>query len=282
MVVEAEEVSGDTIDDAYYLRNRIVEDRFGVNIRQVPAIPLSAELTMFRRSVDSGDNSFDVALMSYGAAANLAISNYVMAFEEIHYIDFDRPWWDVGSRRDLSIANRTYIMASDMSIGDNDNTWLIYFDKQHVQDHGLTMPYELVHEGKWTFDAMLSMMREVALDVDADGRFTINSDDRFGFLTHGENYAGMWIAAGHTLLAKDSDDLPYIAFNNEPFVNTWAKIVEIMGHETTNNNDIAFISSGLRDGRTLFATEILKFVRDYRENEREFGILPMPKFDEVQ
>jgi hypothetical protein len=280
MVVE--EMTGDTIDDAYYKRNRIIEDRLNINIKQIVANPLAQESPMFRRSVDSGDNSFDISLMSYGAAANLAISNYCLALNEVDYLDFDKPWWDRGSLRDLSIGGRTYLMASDMSIGDNDNTWLIYFDKQHVQDHGLTSPYLLVEGGKWTFDAMFDMMREVSHDVDGDGRISIAGGDRFGLLTHGENYAGMWIAAGQRLIGKDSGDLPYISFGTESFVRVWEKIVEIMGHESCNNNDIPFISSGLRDGHTLFGTEILKFVRDYRENEREFGILPMPKFNEAQ
>jgi hypothetical protein len=173
-------------------------------------------------------------------------------------------------------------MASDMSIGDNDNTWLIYFDKQHVQDHGLETPYTLVNEGRWTFDAMFDMMKVVAHDVDGDGRLVMNSDDRFGFLTHGENYAGMWIAAGQTLITKNSDDMPEISFGSETFVNAWQKIIEIMNDMTTNNNNIEFISEGLRDGRTLFGTEILKFVRNYREHEREFGIIPMPKYNEQQ
>jgi hypothetical protein len=203
-----------------------------------------------------------------------------MDLSEVPYLDFDKPWWDRGSQRDLSIANRIYMMASDISIGDNDNTWLLYFDKQHVQDHGLEIPYNLVDEGIWTFDMMFDMMRVVAADLDGDGVMTMN--DRFGLLTHGENYAGMWIAAGQTLIAKDADDLPYIAFDNETFINVWQKIVEIMNDPSCKADDIPFISSGLRDGQTLFGTEILKFVRDYRENEREFGILPMPKFNEMQ
>jgi hypothetical protein len=171
-------------------------------------------------------------------------------------------------------------MACDISIGDNDNTWLIFFDKQHVMDHGLESPYNIINEGRWTFDTMYEMMRAVAADLDGDGRMTVN--DRFGLLTHGENYAGMWIAAGQALITKNAQDLPEIAFGSEAFINVWHKIIEIMNDESCKADDIPFISSGLRDGQTLFGTEILKFVRDYRENEREFGIIPMPKFSERQ
>ena len=277
MVVEEE--TGDSINDSYYRRNRLVEDRLNINIKQT-VTALGNDQTRIRRAVDSGDNSFDIAFIRYGGAANLAINNYLAPLNDVPWLDFDKPWWDRGSFKDLSIAGRSYMMASDLSIGDNDNTWLIYFDKQYVQDYGLDTPYELVSEGRWTFDVMLEMMKTVAHDVDGDGRMTAN--DRFGFLTHGENYAGMWIAAAQTLIAKNENDMPYISFGSETFINIWQKIVEIMNDESCRADNIEFISTGLRDGQTLFGTEILKFVRDYRENEREFGIIPMPKFNETQ
>ena len=277
MVVDEE--TGDTIDDAYYKRNRIVEDKLNINIKQV-ITALGSDQSRFRRAVESGDNSFDIAMIRYNGAANLATSNYCMALNDVPYLDFEKPWWDKGSLRDLSIAKRNYMMASDISIGDNDNTWLIFFDKQHIIDLGLDVPYTLVENGQWTFDKMLEMMKAAEIDLDGDGRMTVN--DQFGFLTHGENYAGMWIAANQTLIEKDNDDMPYVAFNNETFISVWEKIIEIMNDTSCKADDIPFISSGFRDGKTLFGTEILKFVRDYRENEREFGIIPIPKFNEAQ
>jgi hypothetical protein len=219
--------------------------------------------------------------LAYNAAARLAASNYCVPFSEIPYVDMDKPWWDQGSRRDLSIAKQNFLMASDISIGDNDNTWLIYFDKRLIQDLGLEMPYTLVNDGKWTFDKMREMMKSAEFDVDGDGKISM-ANDRYGFLTHGENYAGMWIAAGQRLITKNADDMPEIAFGNEKFASAWQKIVEIMNDRSCNNNNIEFISTGLANGQTLFGTEILKFVRNYRENEREFGIIPIPKYDEAQ
>lgn len=273
------EETGDTIDDAYYMRNLLVEDRLNIKIKQVTTA-LSGAQSRFRKTVESRDNSFDIAMVSYNDAANLATGNYCVALNDVPYIDFEKPWWDKGSLRDLSISNRNYLMASDISIGDNDNTWLIYFDKQMVEDFGLESPYNLVEQGKWTFDKMYEMMRAAYRDVNSDGK--MNKEDQFGLLTHGENYAGMWIAANQTLIAKDADDMPYIAFNNEKFFNVWVKIIEMMNDLSCKADDIEFISTGLANGQTLFGTEILKFVRNYRANDRNFGIIPMPKLDEAQ
>lgn len=277
-MVVAEE-TGDTIDDAYYRRNRLIEERLNIEIAQKTTAVGSMQGD-FRKEVESGSGGFDIALVHYNDAAKLATNNYCVPLEEIPYIDLDKPWWDQGSRRDLSIANQNYLMASDLSIGDNDNTWLIYFDKQHIQDLNLEMPYNLVNEGKWTFDKMLEMMKTAEYDIDGDGRIT--DKDRYGFLTHGENYAGMWIAAGQRLITKNSDDMPEISFGDEVFTSVWSKIIEIMNDKSCKNDNTEFISTGLANGQTLFGTEILKFVRNYRENEREFGIIPMPKFDEQQ
>jgi len=277
MVVE--EQTGDTIEDAYYKRNRNIEDRLNINIKQ-KITSLGNARSNFKKAVDSGSNAFDVALLRYNDSSALAVSNYCVALNDVPYLDFDKPWWDKGSLRDLSIAKRNYLMASDISICDNDNTWLIYFDKQMIMDYGLESPYNIVSGGRWTFDKLLEMMKVAELDVNGDGKMT--KADQFGFLTHGENYAGMWIAANQTLIAKDADDMPYIAFNTEVFFNVWGKIIEIMNDKSCKADDIPFISSGLANGQTLFATEILKFVRDYRVNEREFGILPIPKYDEKQ
>jgi hypothetical protein len=276
MVVEEE--TGDTIDDAFYRRNRRIEERFNISIKQ-REVPVGNQ-NEFKKEVESGAGSIDAALLSYNAAARLATSNYCVPLNEVPYIDLDKPWWDQGSRRDLSIAKHNFLMASDISICDNDNTWLIYFDKTLTQDLGLESPYKLVDEGRWTFDKLYEMMKTAEFDVDGDGQMTM--DDRFGFLTHGENYAGMWIAAGQRLVTKNADDMPEISFGSETFVNVWQKIVEIMNDTSCKADDIGFISTGLANGQTLFGTEILKFVRDYRENEREFGIIPMPKFNEQQ
>ncbi|GHU38059.1 hypothetical protein FACS1894105_11330 [Clostridia bacterium] len=277
MVVE--EGSAETIDDAYYRRNRNVEDRLNINIKQTPT-SLSVFSKNFKNAVDSGTNSFDIALLRYGDAASLATSNYLAELNDLPYLDFNKPWWDKSSLSDLSISHRNYMMSSDISIGDNDNTWLIYFDKQMVLDYALDSPYSLVNEGKWTFDKMLEMMKATKKDVNNDGK--MDKDDQFGFLTHTENYAGMWIAANQTLIAKDSDDMPYIAFGNERFYSVWQKIITLMNDPSCKQDDIPFISEGLGNGQTLFANEILSFVRNYRVNERDFGIIPMPKYDEQQ
>lgn len=44
----------------------------------------------------------------------------------------------------------------------------------------------------------------------------------------------------------------------------------------------AFIITTMREGRTLFATEVVAYIKYYRDNEYDFGLLPMPKYEKSQ
>ncbi len=277
MVVEEE--IGEILIDSYYRRNRIIEDKLNINIKQVTTTLSNAQNT-FKISVEAGDFSFDCALLRYNDATRLASGNYCIELNSVPFMDFSKPWWDKNSLRDLSVENKNYLVASDISICDNDNTWLIYFDKKMVEDYNLEVPYDLANSGRWTFGKMLEMMRATKVDLDSNGKMNIN--DQFGLLTHGENYAAMWIGADTKIVSKDKDDIPYLTINNERFFTVWSEIIEIMNDDSCKTDDIPFISRGLADGKTLFGTEILKFVRDYRSNERDFGIIIIPKLDETQ
>jgi hypothetical protein len=141
----------------------------------------------------------------------------------------------------------------------------------------LDCPYQLVRDGLWTMDKMLEMMRAAETIDNATGQNEI-----YGLRTHNENVPALWIGGGHTAIGKDRDDMPFLNINNERFILVYEKLREIMIDSSTANTHPTYISTGLRNGDVLFATEILSFVREYRSNERDFGIIPMPKFDEHQ
>ena len=90
------------------------------------------------------------------------------------------------------------------------------------------------------------------------------------------------MAAGERIVRPDQNGIPSAAFETERFVNVWDKTIKLMKSDSCYYESIAFISSGLRDGYTLFATEVIAFLRAYRDNERDFGVIPMPKYDEDQ
>lgn len=274
-----EEITGESINDAFYNRNLAVEDMLNVKINSVVNAS-GGNATAFKNSVDSGDGAYDVAFMTFYDASHTATGGYCVDVNTIPNIDLEKSWWNRDSIEQIKVLGSNYMVASDITIGDKDVMWVLYFDKQYFDDLNLEDPYALVAEGKWTFDKFYDMIKQGLSDLDGNG--TYDMSDRYGLLTHSENYAGMWMSAGESLITLDKDYMPQITWGSERFYSVWDKISQIMGDPAVYGSNIDFISSGLREGKALFATEVVAFIRAYRENEREFGILPMPKFDETQ
>lgn len=274
-----EEITGEPINDAFYNRNLWVEDKMNIKITSV-VNATGGNTSAFKNSVNAGDGAYDCAFMNFTDASRTATGGYCLDIGAMPYVDLDKSWWDRDAREQLKVLGTNYLMASDITIGDKDVMWVLYFDKQYFEDLHLEDPYKLVAEGKWTFDVFYDMIKQGLLDLDGNGVY--NMKDRYGLLTHGENYAGMWMSAGEALIKLDDQNVPQISWGSERFSNVWDKIAQIMGDPAVYGDNIDFISSGLREGNALFATEVVAFIRSYRENDREFGILPMPKYDEAQ
>ncbi len=275
-----EDLKGEVLNDAFFNRNIEVENLLGIKITQ-DAIPDPwAEPQYFNTSVTAGDRAYAAAWMRQEQSASCAMNDMCLDLNELGYIDFSHPWWDYHCIEDTTMAGKNYLVAGDISIADKEAIWVIYFDKQNLANAQLESPYEIVESGKWTQDKMMELMDAVKQDLDGDGQ--MGRTDLWGLLTHPENFAASWMAAGERIVRPDQNGIPSAAFETERFVNVWDKTIKLMKSDSCYYESIAFISSGLRDGYTLFATEVIAFLRAYRDNERDFGVIPMPKYDEEQ
>ncbi len=274
-----EELTGESLNDAFYNRNLLVESLLNITITQT-ARDAGALPGLFKNSVTAGDQAYAAGWLRQKEAAGCAMSNLCLDLNALDPVDLTHPWWDYHSVEDTTMGGKNYLVATDISIADKDAIWVIYFDKQILEDVGLESPYELVDSGRWTQDKMMEMMDAAVLDLDGDGK--MGKRDRWGLLTHSENFAASWLAAGEKIVSLNADGLPEATYENERFYDVWDKTLKLMKSDSCYYQDIGYISSGLRDGNTLFATEVIAFLRVYRVNERDFGVIPMPKYEESQ
>ncbi len=274
-----EELTGEGINDAFFNRNLAVEELLKVKINAV-VNPSGGNASAFKNSVTASDGAYDCAFMNFTDSGAMASGGYALDINRIPNIDLSKSWWSQDSVNQLRVLGSNYLVASDITIGDKDCMWVLFFDKAYFADLHLENPYELVAEGKWTFDKFYEMMKQGLSDLNGNGIY--DTKDRWGLLTHSENYAGLWMSAGQALVSLDANNVPQMTWNSEQFINVWDKICKIMGDQSVKADNIDYISQGLREGNALFATEVVAFIRAYRDNDREFGILPMPKYDENQ
>ena len=276
-----DEPTNEPYEKAIYDRNLAVEELLNIKISSVEETRGSNTYSAFRTSVDASSGDYDCAFLTMGHAATATGAGKCLSWDNLDYVDLEKSWWNRASIEQLALGNKVYMTAGEILLSDKECLWLVYFLKDKIKDEGLENPYELVENNKWTWDKMMEMAARVTDDINGDG--VMDKYDCWGLTTHGENYAALWMAAGLKLIEIDDSGTPYIAWGTEKFFTVFEKIAEIMGNrEVVYGTEIQFISDSIKQNKTLFGTEVVAFIKAYRGNDYQFGLLPMPKYDTSQ
>ena len=276
--VTTEEENGDTMNDAIYQRNRKVEERYKITITETPT---SAAQSDYLKSVQAGDNAFDVALLRMEWALPVVLQNAAVNWADIPHLELDREWWVKGSLTSMSLMNNIYYGVSLFDTTHFDSVRVFYFNKQMIDDFKLESPYDLVESGKWTLNKFHEMGMAVASDLNGDGKWDEN--DRYGF-------GGTPNITGNTLMCgvgailsigKDKDDVPFFDLDKESSIERLTAVSKIMG---TDDGFVCRENYGdvFKSGNILFSNELIYGAVQMRDSETDFGIIPAPKWDEDQ
>ncbi len=276
-----DEPSDNALENALYLRNREVEDMLGCTISERLADTYDSIAGDFQLAVESADTeAFDVAFMNLLHCGTQVGAGNCYDLAEFQYIDLDKSWWDQSSVEQLAIGGRNYMVGGEVLYSDKELLWLIFFTKELISANGLEDPYKLVENNEWTWDKMNEMMAVAAYDENANG--TWDEGDIWGLCTHDYHYAAMWVTAEQRLVRLDENGTPYATWGTDQFVTVYDDILEMLTQDCVKDDSDVFIISAMKNGKTLFAGEVVGWVSGYRENEKDFGLLPMPKYSKDQ
>lgn len=286
--VYAEEMNGETINDAVYSRNTILEETIGIKIVECQTESVTADL---KKSVTSSSDDYDTGTDGLENLATLVQQHYLINMRDISSLGLENMWWDQAMYEQLSVANGTYFMTGDISVMDNYGTWCYLFNKQLVKDLNLENPYELVDSGKWTLDKHNEMAEKAQNDTDGDGRWT--DSDIYGFVTEPYNTLALWTCTGNRIAQKDENDLPYYTYKSEESISALMDIIDTQYSSFTNVGTKSTVVNGgsfqpntrenqFASGNALFYFAGFRNVTLFRESEVDFGIIPAPKYSEEQ
>jgi len=283
--IYAESTTGDVITDAVYTRNMWLEETFNISITEFQC----ATMAETKKAVQAGVTEYDAVITAIANGCSMGAEGYILDLQEVPYIDLTQPWWDQGIVRDVTIAGRTYIATGDISIVDNDATWVLMFNKQMAQNNDYDL-YQLVRDNQWYFETMYDMVVECSKDLDGDGKMNWEYD-QFGFVSTNNSAQGLMYASGLTLSSRDSDGYPTISTDLEKLTEVVVKAGTLMSDKnitilaenltgvTSSTDETRFLFEG---GRGLFYGEVMQCVTRMRDSTTDFGLIPWPKFDEGQ
>ena len=288
--VFAEEENGDPINDSVYKRNRIIEDRYNVNICEKRAGAHGAPVDTGKKSILAGTHEYDVIMPDLNGGAGLAAQGLLMDLSSnFPYVQFDRVWWDQRANKMLTLGGAQYFLIGDMTLMTNDATWVIMFNKKVVEEYGMGNLYSHVKEDNWSFDTFFGLVRQVSKDLDGNGKFDEN--DQVGLLTDNGAKTIMVYNTGEMVARKDDKDLPYLALNTERAINVAGRVFEVLSDKTVciHANDLKMsdpwtngVNKMFQEDKGLFYMLSLTVMHKMRNMDSDFGVLPFPKFDKSQ
>ena len=287
--LSAEEENGDVINDAVYIRNKKIEDKYNIVITET-VVENPKVVSITQRDVKAGEDNFDIIVPHIKEVAGLAQGGNFLDLFAIPNLDLSKPWWTQGCVKDLSILNKLFVIQGDLLIMDNDSMEAMIFNKAVWQDHELESPYDIVKAGEWTFDKLMEMGRKVSKDLNGDGTMYI-LDDMFGYILQGDTAASFIVSGGEKIVSKDADDYPIITFGSERCFQITDKLSEMLS-DTDNSVNLHSYEGKFpiydeqvkmfSENRALFSWIRMRIVERLRGMEMDFGIIPCPKLDKAQ
>ena len=284
MDVYAEELTGEPLNDAVYNRNETVNQYF--NIRVTPyTIPDGNFVSTLRSSAAANDHIADLAMLTLATSitsAKNALLFDLNAFDAFHP---DAPYYTQSILHSTSILHRNYLAVGDMTLVSNEGTWSLMYNKQVAENYGVEGLYDLVREGKWTVDRFYELVKDIGTDTDGNGKADLN--DFFGMLTTGDAYPAFVYALDYKVLDKDENDAVVFCGFTERLSAAAEKILMILDNDRIAchgqlGGDWSVFQKMFESNQSLFYSEVLQCVTRLRSMEVDFGLLPLPKLDEIQ
>ena len=227
-----EEATGDPVDDAVFERNSRISEQYNIKFTYTPS---SSEVyeTDATSVILAGDDAYDLIVTHGRAAFIYANQNLLLDWNtDLPYVNLDNPWWDQDARENFSINNRLYVMTGDLSYNSMGAANVMLFNKALFLDLDLEYPYQMVRDGKWTYDVWEQMLRIGSSDLNGDGVIEMEYD-RFGYVT--QRWVGpvqAFATSGLRVLSKDENDIPYLTMMSDKTVEVFNRYFKAVPHNS--------------------------------------------------
>lgn len=295
------EVTGDRISSAVYRRNDLVKSLYNVDIIAHEDADYYGGTDRFSTDQLTGEHLYDAAYVEGSSVIATITLGQTQNLYDIPELQLDENWWSQLIKEEATVGSgkysSLYFMQSNLSLTAFDLTWCVYFNKTLHTSHELENFYDLVKENKWTLEIMKIAATKVA---------NMNSDDSFTYRDNGSAIYGItsyWNGAKALLdgcnvqfVTTDENDEIIPNIKNERFMNLVQDMAVLLSTEGvfttggpsedgTTIGNAADYKRIFGAGRALFCVaEVKSSVKDqdFINYEGEFGILPLPKYDETQ
>ncbi len=280
------EMTGDVVDDTVHARKIAVEEYLGIEIifdERDSSSPAANEFTSaITEAVMANDSTYDLMTGAMTVIPSLAMEGLFVNVMDMA-IDFDNPWWIDSLCETAAINGKLFALTGDLSVSLYKNAGIVYFNKTLQDEFKLGDFYSSVRNGSWTLDTMLEASKDITADLNSDGSLEI-ADDRMAITAHFTPFATIQAAMQAELFTLDGDELVYQGATDR-LIALYERFRTLFDEGTLlvrNTSTYTEMYKPFMEDRNLFHIGTLSSTSAFREMKSDFGILPIPKFDDNQ
>lgn len=282
--VHIEEENGNIVDDAMYRRELTVEELLNCEITTRVAkekVGAGSDTNEALAPILAGDDEYDIVLVHSGIACRMASAGAALDWNTIENLDLERSWWNQDVRESLEIAGKLYAMTGGITLQNLQSAKLFLFSQPLLTDYKLEYPYQLVRDGKWTWDIFEAYVKNFSQDLNGDGKLSLEND-LLGFAGTGwGSIPGLLYTTGSKIIKKNDEGLPVIDLYNERTVDLYDKLFSLLDSDCAELDlDGKLHTVAFKDKRLAFYDGLLNSIVSFNDLEMNFGVVPYPKYDE--
>ncbi len=290
-----EDNTDDAVNSAIFDRNARVQELLNINIVVVDSAHTGIK-SWIGSQLLAGVTDYDIISARQFDDVQLALDGVILDLNTLDkygadYIKWNEEYWATSYIDALSFGDKTFWLTGDLCLRYSGGFYAFFVNSRLYQDMlqseygGM---YQLVNDGKWTYDMLIEMISKCYKD---DGDDIVDIEDQFGMLFPvWDSTNGMAISAGVKFTSYDEAGVPHNNMNasNEVLISYMNKCHELFSTKgcysfNAPSADYEKAMQLFAAGQSMFVVGRVNFAELYlRDMTDDYYIIPCPKLDESQ
>ena len=247
-------------------RNNAVTEKLGVEI-YTEATDEASLFAALSASMTSGQYYADLLMIPQDTVASFAAAGLLFNLRSLPNFDLSAPYFNASSAEAGAAGYNSYAVAGEMTCSLH-TFHAMFFSRDAFEKLGLELPYSLVKNGKWTYDAYFTLAAQ-------SGEYAPIATG-----AHGDEAAdAAYIALGGKFISAGVKKAPTVAADLEKLEGT----VELIRRVFTNERALTGERGGIAAfSGAMFMADRLDAMSSLADSGTTWGVLPIPKASEEQ
>lgn len=292
--VSVDGLNGDPVNDAVFERNKAVESRLNIKINSILDKDAGSGVVPDKvaTAVKAGTNEYDMMAGASYTVFPHTLNGTFANLSDLEFLELDQPWWTQGYNEAIAYDDMQFSATGSILLSIYRFAFVTVFNKDMFTDANQPQLYDCVEAGQWTLDKQISLVPIFYKD-DGDG-VQEAENDIYGFVSSKLiSTDAYWSACELDIIRKNGDGALEVALDMDKIHSATDKILKL--YYGTDNGTYALAAYGtdseqddirnmFAQGQAAMATLRIMALENsvMRKMEQEYGVIPMPKYDEQQ